>query len=116
MTNYLEFKNFSTILNTIIVIICGYLIGLLASFGLALPVTASELAAIVTAIVFGIFGYYNAKHQNDIFDEETDTVYIPVDDLSKNQIDAINNFIENCLSKNKENMGDMSETDDYEID
>lgn len=100
MTNYLEFRNFSTILNSIIVVICGYLIGLLTSYGLNLPFTASELAGIVSAIIFGIFSYYNAKHHNTIFDNDENTVYIPVDNLTKNQVDAINNFIENCINEN----------------
>ena len=100
MTNYLEFKNFSTILNSIIVIICGYLVGLLVSYGINLPFTASELAAFITAIIFGIFSYYNAKNHNDIFDKETDTLHIPVDNLTENQVDAINNFIANATEKN----------------
>ena len=37
----------------------------------------------------------------DIFDEEEDVLHIPISNLTENQIDAINNFIENCVSKNK---------------
>ena len=115
MTNYLEFKNFSTILNSIIVIICGYLVGLLVSYGINLPFTASELAAFITAIIFGIFSYYNAKNHNDIFDKETDTLHIPVDNLTENQVDAINNFIANATEKNvkfdKEIESDLEDLD-----
>lgn len=100
MRKYLEFRNMSTILTTIFLALFGALLGYLSSKGINLPVTAETLTTIALTLVFAIFGYYNAKHHNNLFDEEKDTIYIPIDNLDDNQIDAINNFINNCIEKN----------------
>lgn len=102
MTNYLEFKNLSTILTSIFLTIFGLIIGYASSQGLELPITAEALTTITMGIIFAVFGYYNAKNHNTFFDKENDTIYIPLDNLSEGQVTAINNFIENCINKNIE--------------
>lgn len=110
MTNYLEFKNLSTILTSIFLTIFGLIIGYASSQGLELPITAEALTTITMGIIFAVFGYYNAKNHNTFFDKENDTIYIPLDNLSEGQVTAINNFIENCINKNIEHQNtDYSE-------
>lgn len=108
---YLQFKNISTILTTIFLALFGLILGYLASKGINLPVTAETLTTIAVGVIFTIFGYYNAKHQNNLFDEETDTIYIPVDNLSEHQIDAINNFIEKAINTNLKHNEDIFSDD-----
>lgn len=98
MKNYLKFENVSTILNSLFLTLFGLILGYLTSMGLNLPVTAECLTSVAVGIVLFVFSYYNAKHQNTLFDN--DTIYIPVDRLDKNQIDAINNYIEKAIEKN----------------
>lgn len=100
MSKYLEFRNISTILTSILLTVFGLLLGYLASIGLNLPVTADVLASIVGGIILAVFSWYNAKHHNNLFDEETDTIYIPIDNLTDNQIESINNFINNAIETN----------------
>lgn len=102
MSNYLEFRNISTILTSIFLSIFGLIIGYASSQGLELPVTAEALTTIAMGLIFAVFSYYNAKNHNNLFDKETDTIYIPLDDLSEGQVTAINNFINNCINKNLE--------------
>ena len=106
MTKYLKLNNISTILTTIFLAIFGVLIGYLASKGINLPVTAETLTSLVVGLIFTIFGYYNAKHHNDFFDQDTDTIYIPIDNLTDEQIDTINTMIDKAIS---ENLGDVDE-------
>lgn len=106
MSKYLEFKNISTILTSILLTVFGLLLGYLSSQGLDLPITADVLASVVGGIILAVFSYYNAKHHNNLFNEDEDTIYIQVDNLDEGQIDAINNFINNCISKNIEHNAD----------
>lgn len=115
--NYLEFRNISTILTTIFLTVFGLLLGYLASKGINLPVTAETLTSIVVGIIFAVFGYYNAKNHNTFFDEDADTIYIPVDNLDKNQINAINEFIENAIEtnlKHESRLDDIDPAGEYE--
>ena len=100
MIKYLEFKNISTIITSILLTIFGLLLGYLSSMGFNLPVTADVLASICGGVILAVFSYYNAKHHNDLFDEENDTLYIPVDELSESQVKIINNFIKNSIDGN----------------
>jgi len=100
MSKYLEFRNISTILTSILLTVFGLLLGYLASMGLNLPVTADALASITGGIILAVFSWYNAKHHNNLFDDETDTIYIPIDNLTDNQIESINNFINNAIETN----------------
>lgn len=97
MNEYLKFKNISTIITSILLTIFGLVLGYLSSIGFNLPVTADMLATVVGGVILGVFSYYNAKNPNTLFDEESDTIYIPVDDLSTIQVKAINNILENCV-------------------
>jgi len=97
---YLEFRNISTILTSIFLTIFGLLIGYATSKGLHLPFTAETATTVTVGVILFVFSYFNAKHQNNLFDEETDTIYIPIDNLNDNQITAINNFIEKAIETN----------------
>ena len=98
--NILTIGNSTTILTTIFLALFGALLGYLSSKGINLPVTAETLTSIALALVFAIFGYYNAKNHNTLFDNETDTIYIPIDNLDDDQITAINNYINKAIEKN----------------
>ena len=111
MKQYLEFRNISTILTSVFLTIFGLILGFCASKGLNLPITAESLTSIAIGIVFFAFSYYNAKHHNNFFDEETDTIYIPIDDLDDNQIKAINNFIEKAIETNLKHENEITDTD-----
>lgn len=100
MRKYLELRNISTILTSVLLTLFGLLLGYLASMGLNLPVTADALASIVGGIILAVFSWYNAKHHNNLFDEEKDTIYIPIDNLDDDQITAINNYINKAIEKN----------------
>ena len=115
MSNYLEFKNISTILTTIFLALFGALIGYLSSKGINLPVTAETLTSIALAIIFAVFGYYNAKNNNDLFDKENDTAHIPVP-LTQAQIDAIQNFINIQTGAEVEIIGDDQPENDVDVD
>ncbi len=102
MRQYLEFRNFSTILTSLFLTIFGLIIGYATSKGLNLPFTAETATTVTVGVILAVFSYYNAKHQNNLFDSETDTVYIPIDNLTDGQVKAINNYIENIIEKNME--------------
>lgn len=100
MRKYLEFKNFSTILNSILLTIFGLIIGFAASNGINLPINAEIATTITSGVILLAFSYFNAKHQNTLFDEETDTIYIPIDNLTDEQINTINEMIDKAISEN----------------
>ena len=100
MKKYLELKNFSTILTSILLTLFGLLIGYATSRGINLPFNAEIATSITSGAILFAFSYYNAKHHNDLFDEETDTIYIPIDNLTDEQIDTINNMIDKAISEN----------------
>lgn len=106
MRKYLEFKNFSTILNSILLTIFGLIIGFAASKGINLPFNAEIATTITSGVILLAFSYFNAKHQNTLFDKETDTIYIPIDNLTDEQITTINEMIDKAIS---ENIGDVDE-------
>lgn len=118
MRQYLEFRNFSTILTSIFLTIFGLIVGYCTSKGFNLPFTAETATTVAVGVVLFVFSYFNAKHQNTLFDNETDTIYIPIDNLDDNQIKSINSFIENVINtnlkhKNKELEEDLVLNDDY---
>lgn len=100
MSEYLEFRNVSTIITSILLTVFGLLLGYLSSIGLDLPVTADVLASICGGVILAVFSYYNAKNHNTFFDKENDTLHIPIKDLNSNQVDAINTFIDDCVEMN----------------
>ena len=102
MRQYLEFKNISTILTSIFLTIFGLILGYATSQGLNLPFTAETATTVTVGVILFAFSYFNAKHQNNLFDSETDTIYLPIDGLTDGQVKAINNYIENIIEKNLE--------------
>lgn len=114
--NFLNIGNITTILNSIFLIILGYIVPYLVSLGFNIPWDISVMASFLTAIVLGIFSYFNASRHNNFFDEDTDTVHIPVP-LTQAQIDAIQNFINIQTGAEVEITGDdQPETNDADAD
>ena len=114
--NFLNIGNITTILNSIFLIILGYIVPYLISLGFNIPWDISVMASFLTAIVLGIFSYFNASRHNNFFDEDTDTVHIPVP-LTQAQIDAIQNFINIQTGAEVEISGDdQPETNDADAD
>ena len=101
MSKYLKFNNATTILTTIFLTIFGLLLGWLTSKGLNLPITAETLTSIVVGLIMFYFSIQNAKNPNDMFEE--DTIYIPIDNLTDEQLDFINGIIEKTI---EDNLGD----------
>lgn len=113
--NFLNIGNITTILNSIFLIILGYIVPYLISLGFNIPWDISVMASFLTAIVLGIFSYFNASRHNNFFDEDTDTVHIPVP-LTQAQIDAIQNFINIQTGAEVEITGDTETDDDADAD
>lgn len=90
---FLNIGNITTIINSIMLILAGYIIGWLLSIGFKLPISQAELGSLLTAIVFGLFSYINAKKHNNFWDKDNDVISIPADELTDAQIRAIENFI-----------------------
>ena len=113
--NFLNIGNITTILNSIFLIILGYIVPYLISLGFNIPWDISVMASFLTAIVLGIFSYFNASRHNNFFDEDTDTVHIPVP-LTQAQIDAIQNFINIQTGAEVEITGDDQPENDVDVD
>lgn len=113
--NFLNIGNITTILNSIFLIILGYIVPYLISLGFNIPWDISVMASFLTAIVLGIFSYFNASRHNNFFDEDTDTVHIPVP-LTQAQIDAIQNFINIQTGAEVEIIGDDQPENDVDDD
>ena len=113
--NFLNIGNITTILNSIFLIILGYIVPYLISLGFNIPWDISVMASFLTAIVLGIFSYFNASRHNNFFDKDTDTVHIPVP-LTQAQIDAIQNFINIQTGAEVEITGDDQPENDVDVD
>ena len=113
--NFLNIGNITTILNSIFLILLGYIVPYLISLGFNIPWDISVMASFLTAIVLGIFSYFNASRHNNFFDEDTDTVHIPVP-LTQAQIDAIQNFINIQTGAEVEIIGDDQPENDVDDD
>lgn len=57
--------NITTIIKWISMTIAGWLIGLIAAQGLDLGIDSTTLAQVITAIIFLILGYLDAKYPNN---------------------------------------------------
>lgn len=99
---FLTIGNVSTIINTVSLMIAGFIFGVLANFGLKLPFDMTGLSAIIGLIIATIFSYVNAKYHNTFFNTEDDSLKIDVSNLTPNQITAIQGFIDNAEKLNKE--------------
>ena len=109
--NFLNIGNITTILNSIFLIILGYIVPYLVSLGFNIPWDISVMASFLTAI----FSYFNASRHNNFFDEDNDTVHIPVP-LTQAQIDAIQNFINIQTGAEVEIIGDDQPENDVDDD
>lgn len=95
MTKLLTINNISTILTSIFLTIFGLIIGYATSQGLNLPITAETLTTITVGIILFLFSYINAKKHNTFFDKDQDTITIPLEDVTDEQISLIKNIINN---------------------
>ena len=78
MTKQISIGNSTTVINSVILIISGYIFGALAAHFGNLPFTEAQLAEGLGVIVFGAFSYINAKNHNDFWDEDADEIHIDV--------------------------------------
>ena len=76
MTKQISIGNSTTVINSVILIISGYIFGALAAHFGNLPFTEAQLAEVLGVIVFGAFSYINAKNHNDFWDEDADEIHI----------------------------------------
>lgn len=88
--------NATTVVNSIVLAIAGLIIGVLASYGINLPIDQTALAGVLGLIVFFIFSLINAKFHCTFFDKDADTLTVDISSLSDNQVQAIQNFVNNC--------------------
>lgn len=88
--------NTTTVVNSIVLAIAGLIIGVLASYGINLPIDQTGLAGVLGLIVFFIFSLINAKYHCTFFDKDADTLTVDISSLSDNQVQAIQNFVDNC--------------------
>lgn len=112
MYKYLKIENITTIITSLFLTIFGLIIGYATSKGLNLPFTAETATTVTVGVILFAFSYFNAKNHNTMFDNETDTIYIPIDNLSEGQIKAINNYINEAIEKNIQH----TESDNEELE
>ncbi len=92
MTKQFTIGNTTTVINSIILIVAGYIFaGLAARFG-NLPFTESQLAEVLGIIVFGVFSYINAKHHNTLWDDEEEVADEPIDDEEETIEDLVDKY------------------------
>lgn len=117
---YLTIGNVTTIVNTVIVVAAGYLFGLLTAFFGSLPFSEAQLAGFLTAIVFLIFGYINAKNHNTFFNKETDEISIPIelDDAQRQSIQELIDYYQsnNTITVDKSDNTEKNDDTIEEID
>ena len=114
--------NTSTIITTISLSLAGLIVGLLSANGLNWNIDQQSLAGVIGLIIMFIFSIVNAKYKSTYF-TNTDEIRVNVNGLTSNQIEAIQNFVDNCISKNTVDVGgrvypidDIDPASEYEID
>lgn len=78
MTKQISIGNATTVINSVILIISGYIFGALAAHFGNLPFTESQLAEVLGVIVFGAFSYINARWHNTLWDADADAINVDV--------------------------------------
>ena len=106
MTNYIG--NISTIVKYFSMAIAGVFIGLLADFGLNIPVDESALGEVIGAIIFLILAHIDATHPNTIFGENSED---EDDQLVEHTADHINC---KCDYEPHEEVTDLDPAGEYE--
>lgn len=102
----------TTIITTISLSLAGLIIGILASYGLKLPIDQQSLAGVIGLIIFFVFSIINAKYKSTYF-TDNDEIRFNVAGLTPAQIDAIQNFIDNAVDMNiKQDIDPASEYED----
>lgn len=91
--------NATTVVNSIIVAFAGLIIGVLGAWGIKLPVDQTGLAGVIGLVVFFLFSIINAKYHNTYFNDDENTLTVDISGLTDNQVDAIQNFVDNCTVK-----------------
>ncbi|WP_458454375.1 hypothetical protein [Methanobrevibacter sp.] len=110
--NFLSIGNITTIINTVALIISGYLFAFLTGLFGGLPFTELELAGVIGSIIGLIFGYINAKNHNTFWDKKTDKITFKTDNLTTEQINLIQDFIDNVTEDYVDDIDPASEYED----
>ena len=97
--NKIIIGNVTTIINTLALMFAGLIIGVLSAFGLKLPIDQYGLASIIGLIIATGFAYVNAKYHCTFFDKDEDIIRVDASNLTENQIQAIQNFVDNCTDE-----------------
>ena len=92
MTKQVTIGNATTVINSIILIIAGYIFAGLAAYFGNLPFTEAQLAEVLGVIVFGAFSYVNAKKHNTFWDQDADEISVDVPD--DNEEETIEDLVE----------------------
>lgn len=100
--------NVTTIITTISFMIGGLILGVLTAHGLNIPISESGLAGVIGLIITTAFAYINAKYHCTFFNEDTDEIIINLDNLTDEEITAIQQFIENI------HIADIDPASEYE--
>ena len=88
--------NITTIVKTVSMIFAGWIIGALAAYGLDLHLTQIELTSIISAILFSIIAYLDAKYPNTFIDKNGVAETTVMVNLDPNELsEAINEAKEN---------------------
>lgn len=98
-SNRIIIGNVTTIINTLALMFAGLIIGVLSAFGLKLHIDQYGLASIIGLIIMSAFAYINAKYHCNFFDKDEDIIKVDVSNLTENQIQAIQNFVDNCTDE-----------------
>ncbi len=94
--------NTTTVVTSISLAFSGLILGILASWGLHLPIDQTSLAGVIGTIIMFIFSLVNAKYHCNFFDND-DVLNVDVSGLTEGQIESIQNFVDNASQLNQHN-------------
>lgn len=92
--------NITTIITSISLSFAGLIIGILASYGLKLPIDQTSLAGVIGLIIMFLFSIVNTKYKSTFFTDEN-VLKINIDGLSNSQITAIQEFVDDAMDLNE---------------
>lgn len=99
--NILTIGNSTTIINTIIVALAGFIFAGIGSTLLQFGIDQTLLAQIIGTIIATIFAIINAQNHNTFWDKNTDKINIPTH-MSEEQVAEIEQLIR-YYTENEEN-------------
>ena len=75
--------NATTIIKCASMIVAGAVIGLATSYGLQLPWNESQIAEVITALVFAILAYYDARYPNTFINKSVTKLEVTPTELEE---------------------------------